>query len=140
MAIGVSPVIAALLLAVVVVTAFTGVYLWVLQQLETYRSLLRRDVFESKMALAESGVVEFAWISREGKLNVYLRNVGEVDLCVLDVYFNGSLIASGIGLCLAPEEGDLLVLPLSANARYGKIRIVTGRFNYIEAEVAGIGE
>lgn len=136
---GVSPVIAALLLVVIVVTAFTGVYLWVFQQLETYRFLLRRDIFESRMMLAEAGIVEFAWID-DGKLYIYLRNVGEVDLCVLDVFFNGSLIASNAGFCLAPGEGDLLILPLGTDARYGRVRIVTGRFNEIEVEVTRVGE
>jgi len=139
MSAGVSPVIAALLLVVIVVTAFAGVYLWVLQQLETYRFLLKRDIFESKMALAESGVVEFAWIS-DSRLYVYLRNVGEVNFCVLDVFFNGSLIANDVEFCLPPGEGDLLVLPLGAGAKYGRVKIVTGRFNEIEVEVARIEE
>jgi len=134
---GLSPVIAALLLTVIVVTAFAGVYLWVLQQLETYKFLLGRDIYETRTTLAEVGIIEFAWLDDDG-LNLYIRNVGEVELCVLDVFFNGSLIAADVGFCLAPEEGDLLELPLEINARYGRVRVITKRFNEIEAEVIRI--
>jgi len=135
----VSPVIAALLLVVIVVAAFTGVYMWILQQVETYRFFFSRSVFESRMSLRESGVIEFAWSNSSGVF-VYVRNTGDVRLCVLDVFFNGTLVASNLKFCLAPGEGGVLRLNVPGAPVHGRVRLVTEWFNEVEAEVVEIEE
>jgi len=132
---GVSPVISALLLIVIVVAAFTGVYFWSLWQFQTYKFELERSYKEAMQAAQENLVVEFAWIDNNGRIKAYLRNAGEIEACVMDVFFNDTLLERDLHLCILPGEGAWLNTTNTVQGDYGRLKIVTERHLFIEVEV-----
>lgn len=136
---GVSPIIGALLMVVIVVIAFTGVYIWSIARFEIYRLHLKRLRYEVQEALEEYGIVEYAWIDRDGTLRVYVRNAGELKLCVLDVFVNDTLFMQDLNLCIPPGDGGWVNSSSTVGGRYVKVKLVTARFNYIRGEAYAIG-
>lgn len=136
---GVSQVIGALLMVVVVVVAFTSVYVWSLNRFELYRYSLSRLRSDAQHALEEYGVVEYAWIDGDGKLKIYVRNAGEVELCVLDVFINGSLFMRDVGLCVLPGEGGWVNSSETIDGDFLEFKIITEKFNEIYGEAYRVG-
>ncbi len=136
---GVSPIIGALLMVVVVVVAFTGVYIWSLNRFELYRFHLERLRSDVQRVLEEYVVVEYAWIDGDGALRIYVRNAGEVELCVLDVFVNGSLFMSDVGVCILPGDGGWVNSSEAVGGGYVEFKLVTERFNEIYGEAYRVG-
>lgn len=86
---GVSPIIADLLMVVIVVTAMTGVLMWVMTQVTTS---------PTREAPAERFIIEDVWFtnitgsspSDMGNITIYVRNVGKVDVEIDLVMVNGT--------------------------------------------------
>lgn len=136
---GVSPIIGALLMVVIVVIAFTGVYIWSLNRFELYRHSLARLRSDVQHALEEYGVVEYAWIDGDGTLKIYVRNAGEVELCVLDVFVNGTMFMRDVGVCVLPGEGGWVNSSKAVDGDFVEFKIVTERFNEICGEAYRVG-
>ncbi len=133
---GISPIIAAVLLVVIVVIAFSAVYIWALGRLEAYRFALERELWEARFSSMEDVVVEFAWFNSSG-LYLYVYNTGDIRMCVMDVFVNDSLVARDLDWCLNPGAGGLLVVSYSfaPGDSYARVRVLTSRFTEIVVEV-----
>lgn len=135
---GMSPIIGALLMVVIVVIAFTGVYIWSLTRFEIYRFHLKSLKREVQEALQEYGIIEYAWIDKDGTLKMYVRNAGELKLCILDVFINDTLLMHDLDICILPGSGGWINSSHVVGGSYVKVKLVTTRFNFIRGEAYAI--
>jgi len=86
---GISTVIANLLMVAIVLTLATSLFIWATSSFGIYQSSAGLWFSGRSEAMRERFVVEEVWFTDAGaKVNIYVRNVGDIDITIADIYVN----------------------------------------------------
>ena len=134
---GEAEIVAALLMAVVVVSGFALLWLWLYPSYSSWEQQAFRSMLEARLAARERLVVERMKCAG-GALSVAILNTGDVALRVLAVYVNESLAWSGV-LDLAPGANSLITVSTPCGRLY-LVKVCSARGNcwsFLEEEAWG---
>jgi len=86
---GISTIIANLVMVAIVLTLATSLFIWANSSFGTYQGSAGLWFSTRSEAMRERFVVEEVWFTDAGaKINIYVRNVGDIDITIADVYIN----------------------------------------------------
>jgi len=86
---GISTIIANLLMVAIVLTLATSLFIWASSSFGIYQGSAGLWFSSRSEAMRERFVVEEAWFTDAGaKINIYVRNVGDIDITIADIYVN----------------------------------------------------
>jgi len=85
----ISTIVANLLMVAIVLTLATSLFIWANSSFGIYQGSAGLWFSSRSEAMRERFVVEEAWFTDAGaKINIYVRNVGDIDITIADIYVN----------------------------------------------------
>jgi len=104
---GISTIIANLVMVAIVITLATSLFIWANASFGIYQGSAGLWFSSRSEAMRERFVVEEVWFTDAGaKINIYVRNVGDIDIAIADIYINRTRVEAAK---VSP------ILPLSLN-------------------------
>jgi len=123
---GISTIIANLLMVAIVLTLATSLFIWATSSFGVYQGSAGLWFSSRSEAMRERFVVEEVWFTDAGaKINIYVRNVGDIDITIADIYINRTRVEAGIdpSLPLTLNTGRVIQITVTLSSMWGPGRV-----------------